>query len=36
MKAAYGEKEIIYSNDQCAIKDLLICDKLLENNDYKK
>ncbi len=35
-KAAYGEKEILYSNGKGAIKDLLICDKMLKNNDYKK
>ncbi len=36
MRAAYGEKEVLFSNQQSSIKDLLICDKLLKNNDYKK
>ncbi len=35
-KAAYGEKEVLFALEQSAIKDLLICDKLLKNNNYHK
>lgn len=35
-KAVYGEREVRFAYEMSAIKDLLICDKVYNCNNFKK